>query len=342
MPAVLIRLRPTGPWRVGPDSGDRDRVDRVYHSDALYSAVCSAMARLGALEEWLDATARSAQPAVRFSSCFPFHQEILYLVPPRHVWPPAASSKVRWKGARFVPLKVVETLLAGKSLSEDAWVVDGESECLMPSPQLQSSAAPGSTLFRASVRSSAAMDRGGEGVAPHSAACVEFSPGSGLWFVASFADDTAQGQWQGRLRAAIRLLADSGFGGERSRGWGRAEMPEFRDGELSDLLLRGAGEPAGETGYYLLSLFHAAESDGVDWERGNYALATRGGRIESAAGWGEQKKSTRMVAEGSVVVAAKEPHGSAADVAPEGFPHPVYRAGFALSLPVPLKVIAAS
>ena len=337
MPAVLIRLRPTGPWRVGPDSGDRDRVDRVYHSDALYSAVCAAMARLGALEEWLDATARSPQPAVRFSSCFPFHQDTLYVVPPRHIWPPAASSKVRWKGARFVPLKAVETLLAGKPLSEDAWVVDGESECLMPS-----SAPPGSTLFRASVRSSAAMDRAGEGVAPHSVACVEFAVGCGVWFVAAFADDAAQEVWGGRIRAAIRLLADSGLGGERSRGWGRSEMPEFRAGELSELLLRGGGEPQGETAYWMLSLFHAAESDGVDWERGNYTLATRGGRIESAAGWGEQKKDTRMVAEGSVLVAASEPRGSATDVAPEGFPHPVYRAGFALSLPVPLKVTAAS
>lgn len=337
MPAVLIRLRPTGPWRVGPDSGDRDRVDRVYHSDALYSAVCAAMAHFGVLEEWLDATARGAEPAVRFSSCFPFHQDTLYVVPPRHIWPPPASSKVRWKGARFVPLKVVETLLAGKPLSEDAWTVDGESECLMPS-----SAPPGSTLFRASVRSSAAMDRAGEGAAPHSVACVEFAAGCGVWFVAAFADDAAQGLWQDRLRAAIRLLADSGFGGERSRGWGHAEMPDFTAGELSELLLRRGGEPQGETAYWMLSLFHAAESDGVDWERGNYALATRGGRIESAAGWGEQKKSTRMVAEGSVLVATTEPRGSAADVAPDGFPHPVYRAGFALSLPVPLKVTAAS
>jgi hypothetical protein len=45
--AVLVRLRPTGPWRIGPDSGDRDRVDRIYHSDALYAAVCGAMFRLG-------------------------------------------------------------------------------------------------------------------------------------------------------------------------------------------------------------------------------------------------------------------------------------------------------
>ena len=336
MSAVLIRLRPTGPWRIGPDSGDRDRVDRVYHSDALYSAVCAAMARLGALDEWLDATARAAEPAVRFSSCFPFHNDMLYVVPPQHVWPPPASSKVRWKGARFVPLKAVEGLLAGKPPSEDSWVIDGESECLMPA-----SAPPGACLFRASVRSSAAMDRAGEGSVSHSMACVEFTSGSGLWFVAAFADDAASALWLGRLQTAIRLLADSGFGGERSRGWGRAEMPEFTVGELPQLLLHDS-ESEGETGHWMLSLFHAAASDGIEWQRGNYTLATRGGRIESAAGWGGRKKNTRMVAEGSVLVAAAEPRGSAADVAPEGFAHPVYRAGFALSLRVPLKVPAAS
>jgi hypothetical protein len=42
-----------------------------------------------------------------------------------------------------------------------------------------------------------------------------------------------------------------------------------------------------------------------------------------------------MVTEGSVLYAASELHGSAADVAPEGFAHPVFRAGFAVSIPLP-------
>jgi CRISPR/Cas system CSM-associated protein Csm4 (group 5 of RAMP superfamily) len=66
-------------------------------------------------------------------------------------------------------------------------------------------------------------------------------------------------------------------------------------------------------------------------------LTTRGGRVESDVRWGDPKKQTRMVAEGSVLVAAAEPRGAAADVAPEGFPHPVYRSGFALTVPIPLK-----
>jgi CRISPR type III-A-associated RAMP protein Csm4 len=133
-------------------------------------------------------------------------------------------------------------------------------------------------------------------------------------------------------------MADSGFGGERSRGWGRSEMPQFSDNPtlLADSVSNGAG-----TGHWMLSLFHPADSDGVDWQKGNYSLTTRGGRIESEAGWGEMKKSTRMVTEGSVLVAANEPRGAATDVAPDGFAHPVYRAGFALSLPVPLRVAAS-
>src|ERR1017187_8476089 len=58
-PGLVVKLRPTGPWRIGPDSGARNRVDFIYHSDSLYSAVAAAMARLGWLEDWLFAAARA-------------------------------------------------------------------------------------------------------------------------------------------------------------------------------------------------------------------------------------------------------------------------------------------
>ena len=154
--ALQIRLRPSTPWRIGPDSGDRDRVDRVFHSDALFSAVSSAMARLDLMNDWLDATARAAEPAVRFSSCFPVLGDVLYVVPPRNIWPPLASSKVRWKGAKFVPLAVVEAILDGKPLPEESWMIDVASECLIPA-----NPPGGQGPFRVAVRSSAAVDRAG-------------------------------------------------------------------------------------------------------------------------------------------------------------------------------------
>jgi CRISPR type III-A-associated RAMP protein Csm4 len=452
-PGLVVKLRPSGPWRIGPDSGARNRVDVIYHSDSLYSAVTGAMARLGRLEDWLGATARSAAPAVCFSSCFPFLNETNFAVPPRSVWPPASaamtSSRVRWKSARFVPLPVIRAVLAGRPL-KDHWSVDGPSGCLVPEGR------PGP--FRTAVRWSAAVDRLTGASERHSMACLEFRPGAGLWTVVGFADESARDQWADTVKAAFRLLADSGFGGERSRGWGRSESPEFIEGSLPELIvgvpqkaqerenpappaapvesteapaidvaesltvepLAGlatepaepraeaaelapeiaaplemsaapespaeespaqtaestaeaaepspdtavpvepavAVEPADETAeppaieaaaepaeppaaapraasHWLLSLFTPAESDSVDWARGNYTVLARGGRVESPSGSGALKKQIQMVTEGSVLVAAAAPRGSAADVAPDGFAHPVFRAGFALAIPLP-------
>jgi len=317
---LWVRFTPTGPWRIGPDSGDRDLVDRVYHSDTLYSAISSAMARLGMIDEWLDATARALEPAVRFSSCFPFQGETHFVVPPRSLWPPPPSAKVRWKGARFVPLSVVNELVHGRPMAEDGWTVDGASECLVPIGSQAGSQGP----FRVSVRSSAAVDRHGSGVELHSSACLEFASLAGLWMVAAFSNDEATERWRDRLQGALQLLADSGFGGERSRGWGHASI-EF---STTNPKLLPSTDVTGETAWWMLSLFHPSSGDSVDWQRGNYSLITRGGRIE---------KPTRMVSEGSVIVAGTEPRGAAPNVAPEDFPHPVYRAGFALAIPIPWR-----
>ena len=47
--SLLVKLRPSGAWRVGPDSGDRLRVGRILHSDTLYSALSRAFLELGEL-----------------------------------------------------------------------------------------------------------------------------------------------------------------------------------------------------------------------------------------------------------------------------------------------------
>lgn len=445
-PGLVVKLRPAGPWRIGPDSGARNRVDYIYHSDSLYSAITAAMARLGSLDEWLDATARRPAPSVCFSSCFPFLDEIGFVVPPRTIWPPTSraliSARVRWKSARFVPLGIVQAILAGQRLDENHWSVDGASECLVPAGR------PGP--FRTGLRWSAAVDRLTGSTERHSTACLEFRPGAGLWTVVSFVDEAAHTRWLEPVKAAFRLLADTGFGGERSRGWGRSDTPEFIDGALPDMILPPAPAiqaqaeapieepeppaedlppiedplpeppiteppstppstpppieeppvdpietseasasvsapselsaltsaettepvppiaesvsspapnpqplipdpepqapspqpltpdlPSSASAHWLLSLFTPAPEDAVDWRRGNYTVLARGGRVDSPAGSGELKKQIQMVAEGSVVYAPAGPCGSAADVAPEGFAHPVFRAGFAVSIPLP-------
>jgi len=297
------------------------------------------------------------------------------------------------------------------------------------------------------TRSAAAVDRLTGAVERHATACVEFVPGAGLWTVVSFADSEQYERWNGPVRAAFRLLADSGFGGERTRGWGRSEAPEFIEGELPDMILpprvatpveakmppsepepepkepepkepeplqpepprtdppeaepprmdpplpepsvqaeslmplelsvpqpegialqpepevaqttagaqpepipqpsapsqpsrdrEGADRPAPPAQHWLLSLFTPGPDDNIDWTKGSYSVLSRSGRIESPVRQGELKKQLNMVAEGSVLMAAAAPQGSSPDVAPDGFPHPVYRAGFALAIPLPAQV----
>jgi hypothetical protein len=89
-----------------------------------------------------------------------------------------------------------------------------------------------------------------------------------------------------------------------------------------------------------LSLYSPGPDDAIDWQRGHYAIAARHGRIDSPARAGDAKLALRMVTEGSVLFSVTMPEGAAPDVAPQGFPHPVYRAGYAVAIPIPWRVIA--
>lgn len=350
-PALLIRLDPAGPWRYGPGDGGQDRVDDLYRSDRLFSALTLTFERLGCLEEWLDATVRAPRPAVVFSSLYPFQGDTLFAIPPASLWPPPAAqlsapnsvflAKIRWKTARFVPLSLIDTLLTGGLLLADQWLPDPDSGCLLRRDR------PSTSPFRLATRTGAAVDRlGNPAELSVAAACIEFEPGAGLWTVARYRDSAAQNAWDGRVQAAFRLLADSGFGGRRSNGWGHARQPQFQSGSWPGILLPKTGRLGKTNGtsdhaagimpsYWLLSLYSPASGDEIDWRSGEYSVAVRSGRVDSRQQVGASKQAVRMIVEGSVLVASSEPAGAAVDVAPANFGHPVFRSGLSLALEVP-------
>lgn len=352
-PAILIRLRPLGPWRYGPGDGGQDRLDIAFRSDRLYSALTLAMRRLGFLEAWLEATTRAEKPALAWSSLFPFQGDTLFAPPPASVWPPPPSlvtspsplflSKLRWSAARFVPLSLIEAILTGQKVLADQWTPDPESGCLLRRDR------PSSSPFRTALRSTAAVDRlTGVSSGVSSLACVEFESSAGLWSVVRFRDAAAEDIWAGRLSGAFRLLADSGMGARRTCGWGHAHTPEIQRGEWPGLLMPrlsrsiAAQRPdaASDTVlYWLLSLYSPAAGDAIDWSAGEYRMAVRGGRIESAPG-GAEKKSLRMIAEGSVLAARSEPVGTSLNVAPDSYSRPIRRSGLALAVELPAAALA--
>ena len=323
---------------MGDGEGGTDRGDKIFRSDRLYSAVTTAMRQLGLLEQWLDSTARAGAAQVTFSSLFPYQGETLFAVPPRTVWPPAPNlvtspspvflSKIRWHAAEFVPTTVIDSMLLGRPILAEQWIPDAESGCLLRRDRTSA------TPFRIVTRTRAAVDRLSHTSARcDSFACIEFEPASGLWCLARFRDPNAESEWSSRVKAAFRLLADTGFGGGRSIGWGQTAEPDFQDGAWPNLLLPQTartratnGSNGGSAAYWLLSLYSPAPTESPDWTGGDYQLLLRGGHA---------RKTVRMVAEGSVVSAPQEPSGRAVDVSPDGHAHPVYRAGFALALRVP-------
>ncbi len=353
-PALLIRLQPSGPWRYGASDGAPDKLDELYRSDRLFSAVTIAMQRLGFLEEWLDATARSNEPRIVFSSLYPYQGDTFFAIPPATLWPPPSAqitapnsvflAKIRWKAARFVPLSVIDLIVTGGSLLADQWIPDPESACLLRRDR------PSASPFRVVTRTTAAVDRlTCKACSAVVSACVEFEPGAGLWTLARYRDSAAQTSWNERIESAFRLLGDTGFGGRRSSGWGQTHAPEFQRGSWPGLLLPKLGrlnngapaESAESSRYWLLSLFSPAPEDKIDWRSGEYAIAVRAGHVETGKKNGAQRKAVRMVAEGSVLVASAEPVGAAVNVAPENFEHPIFRSGLALALELPLMAAQA-
>ncbi len=325
-PGILVKFRPAGPWRFGPDDGARDHSEVVGHSDLVYAAVCQAMLQFGHLPVWLAATAEAATPAVRFSSLFPFQGRLLFAPPPANLWPPP-SQRLRYKGARFAPLALLQDLAAERPVREDRWEVDAESACVIP--------AGGDAPYRLVTRTAAAIDRLSAAAQAHRTAGVEFGPGAGLWCWVEFENEEVRDCWSPLLKTAFRWLGDTGLGGERSRGWGRSEGVDFSDSDTETLLL-GTTTPEASNAYWLLSLYSPSAMDTVDWSRGEYALMTRQGRVDAS---GALKRSARVVTEGSVIVAGSLPIGAAVDVAPAGHSHPVYRSGFAIAVPVPWKEV---
>jgi hypothetical protein len=101
------------------------------------------------------------------------------------------------------------------------------------------------------------------------------------------------------------------------------------------LTAKAEGGEDHEIGYLLLSLFAPATTDRVDWSRGSYTLLRRSGRTHER---GELKIESNLVEEGSVLISESAPVGFARNVAPANYDHPVYRAGYAVTIPVAVRL----
>ncbi|MEJ5185547.1 MAG: type III-A CRISPR-associated RAMP protein Csm4 [Candidatus Geothermincolales bacterium] len=326
----LVRILPRAPFHLGEATGAMDRVSEVLHSDTLFSGICHCWSMLFGprdLESLLESML-SGEPPFRISSGFPFVEyqgDTIYFLPaPRNLQSlleaegagdhESIALRKKVKGLRFISVKRYLDLLgpdgAGKFFAKNMKALLGEKEIL------ENSVGKG-------TRISAALDRRTMSAQPYFVSGLFFGRGSGAYVLLEGSEEGVE-----KALAAMRLLGDTGLGGDRASGYGQFELEEGDPSPFEEIrkIVNGGG-------WLCMSLLYPSDADRQDIDRSSVYLVDRKGWVSSPQVTVPfRRKRLFLVGEGSVL--ARELKGELVDVTPDGWPgHPVYRYGLSFLVP---------
>jgi CRISPR-associated protein Csm4 len=257
----------------------------------------------------------------------------------------SSGASKRLKRGRFVSRRLFLSLLAGEriptpeTLQEgDLWFTMDEMDAL--SKQVRASTErrvvpEGFKVWTLEEAPRVALDRVTQASNIFYFSRVAFSSGCGLFFLADV-DPALRGDFE----TVVRVLGDTGIGGDRTAGCGQFE-PVFEE--------MGLEIPENVPDFLTLSLLapSEAEIEGLLGPRCAYGLARRDGWIDSPEARNYRRRACRMFVEGSVFRGpADRSYGRLVDVTPtalevrlrDGLPgHRVYRYGYAFPVPIRLQ-----
>ena len=152
---------------------------------------------------------------------------------------------------------------------------------------------------------------------------VKFHEHCGLWFDAKFDTDKTQTQ----IETLLRVLGDTGIGGERSAGFG-----------LFDLHSKAAEIESDQEASRFVTLSPICPRDAAELNRlldgdVGYTLEERSGWIGSIEGSGQRRQQVWVFAEGSVLNGSGQV-GRLVDLRPAACPHPVWRYGYGWNIQI--------
>ena len=148
---------------------------------------------------------------------------------------------------------------------------------------------------------------------------VKFHEGCGLWFGAKFDAEKTQAQ----IETILRVLGDTGIGGERSAGYGIFDLHS----EPADIESEREADR-----FVTLSPICPRDTDELNaLIQGDvgYTLEERSGWISSTEGSGLRRQQVWMFGEGSVLSGDGAQVGRLVDLKPGACPHPVWRYAYA-------------
>jgi CRISPR-associated protein Csm4 len=341
MDLCLFRLHFSGPVRFGVTGIGLEETDLTLAADGLTSAFLNALSEaLGAaaVAAFLSECQANRPPAI-FSNLFPFGpapenpSKSIEVLPRPLCAPPCTEEALRLFGKELKKLAWLRPHDTAAWLQTDPLPQDKLTKLVTASQGLvqQKENMDDNGWYKEELRPRVALDRQDQGSSLWACAAVRFASRAGLYGLVRLREDFRPAWLQ-----AMRLLGDMGLGGERTYGYGEFQLEgPFPLGADWEPMLK---LPAGR--YLLLSTYFPSTS-----ERENLARALEAWDIEERRGYvvsGRhtttlKRKRVRFLKAGSIF---QQPlQGALADVTPEehlalGLTHRVYRAGFALTLPL--------
>jgi CRISPR-associated protein Csm4 len=313
-------------------------------ADTLFSALCSMWRELYGVDalredvlDWFTEDEGGSEPFF-LSSAFPFVDGVRFF--PK----PLARLKVTvnegadkaFKRVRFVSESIFTSLVRGESQTfstadcvngETVWVTEAEKEQLA---DRMDETSDNIVLWKRDLVPRVTLDRITSASEIWHLGDVKFSAGVGLWFAVVFHPGHGEAL-RHKFEACLRVLGDTGLGGERSAGrglftWDHAGEETLPEVETRDRFVTLAP----------LCPKHTAQLTALTGDAAAYDLLPRRGWVTSPEASNLRRKMVWMFAEGSVLTGNPELRaGRLVNVKPEVCPHDVWRYGYAF--PVGIK-----
>lgn len=338
---------PGGGFHFGEEGLELEASSLCFASDSLFAALVAALAEQRGAKAADDFVAPFAEgkPPFLLASVFPYVGRLPLLpLPHLQIVTEKPMERKFAKKTKFVSPQILARLRQGTEMDDvideagngrflqngAIWLTAAEQAHLPQDwPNLAASALRHQTVWQQGSVPRVTLDRVSSTSNIYLMGRVNFNQGCGLWFGVEY---VAEG-WRERVETLLHHLGDRGIGGERANGYG-AFTPRL-PAQLEPPLRPIPGED-NMSHRLLLSRYAPQEGEiaALQDDGASYQLVRVGGWLASPQHESLRRKRATLLSEGSVV--GQEVQGRLVDVTPDydGFPHPVYRYGLALTVGV--------
>ncbi len=293
MLTYCYHLRFLSPLHVSSGGFGYESTETFIRSDTLYSAICTIAAQIYPNEVLNKVFLNTPKSAIVVSSVFPRHKDTLFYPKPVSYFPANFDELEYTQQKNFKKVQFVDTALLEQLLNDDQKTfpdkkvdkeVDIKSGCWKTDAFDDNNG-----LYKKLEMPRIVTDRLSTATQIFHYAELHFSEDAGLFFVAQFDNKEAQEYFD----TALRVLADTGIGGDRSVGKGRFEI--VKTSKVADL-----PKSQNPNAALLLSLYVPTETElaAIDLQKSYYNLVTRQGWVSNHT---HRRQTIRAFAEGSVL-----------------------------------------